>query len=158
MFTFLHWSYTCSHADDLFPCPALLALKAFHDVSLLGVSPCLPNELLPGFMNHLLESIYFKFEVNLQIYLANFSFLMYWWQRWDLKGISDDIWRQGETTVVPTHPLSPLSFLPFTEVVVSSSWFELHSLCICSPNLIGFPFKAGWLGWQIILPKAKPTY
>ena len=60
-------------------------------------------------MNHLLESVYYKFKVNLQLYSVNFCFLIYWWQRWDLKGISDDIWRQGGTTVVPTHPLSLLS-------------------------------------------------
>ena len=68
-------------------------------------------------MNHLLESVYYKFKVNLPIYSVSFCFLMYWWQQWDLKGISDDTWRQGETTVVPTHPLSSLSFLPSVEVV-----------------------------------------
>ena len=62
--------------------------------------------MLPGFMNHLLESIYFKFKVNLQIDLANFSVLMYWWQRWDLKGIPDDIWRQGVVSLCGAYTSS----------------------------------------------------
>ena len=102
------------------------------------------------------RSIYFKFEINLQIYLANFSFLMYQWQQWDLRGISDDIWRKGETAVVPTHPPSSLSFLPSVEVVTKLPGFELHPLCVCAPYLTGFPFRAGWVGWQIILPEANP--
>ena len=107
-------------------------------------------------MNHLLESVYHKFKVNLQIYSVNFCFLMYWRQRWDLRGISDDIWRKGETAVVPTHPLSSLSFLPSVEVVTKLPGFELHPLCVCAPYLIGFPFWADWVGWQVILPEAKP--
>ena len=78
------------------------------------------------FMNHLLESVYYKFKVNLQMYSVNFCFLIYWWQQRDRKRISDDIWRQGETTVVPTHPLSSPSFLPFMEVVSKL-------LLVCTP-------------------------